>query len=122
MDASGQATCQDFGRAVKPEREEAPVQQPAVAGVDDGAAAGGDDTAQLWVHVGGSEREHGLVLVAAEAGLALLGEDIGHDFACAPLHELVEIYERGVMSPGDATPHCALATSRQADEHKVHRA
>src|SRR5450759_4681386 len=122
MDASGQATGQDFGRAVEPDREAAAVQQPAVAGVDDAAPAGGDDTAQLWIHIGWAEREHGLALMASEAGLSLLGEDVGHDFACAPFHEFVEIYERGVMSLGDTTPHRALATSRQADEHEVHRA
>ena len=112
MDASGEAAGEDFGRTVEPNWEAAAVQQPAVAGIDDGAAAGGDYTAQFGVHVGGPQREHGFALATPETSLSLLGEDGGHRHTRLSFDEFVEIHKGGVPALSDTTPHGTFATSR----------
>ena len=120
--APSKAARQDFGRAVQPDGEAAAVQQPAVARIDYGTAARGDDPAQLRFRVRRPKRQHRLAFVAAEAGFALRGKDGRHGVARLALHEIVEVDERRSVALRQTASNGGLAAAGEPDEDEVHAA
>src|SRR6185312_12460494 len=91
--AAAQPLCDDLGPDVEPNNAAAAEEPPAVARVDDRAAARGDHPRQL---LGAIRRAEGLdrgALAVPEAGLALRREDFGDPHAGLSFDLLVEVDE-----------------------------
>ena len=112
---------EDLGPDVEPDRDAAAVQRPAVARVDDGAAAGRDDAPHVRPDVGRAEVVDGLALERPERRLAALGEDLRDRLAGGLLDRVVEVDERRPVAMGEPPPDGALAAAREPDEDDVHR-
>ena len=109
------------GRPSSQIAQPAAVERPAVARVDDRAAAGRDDTPDLGRPVGRSEGGDRAPLAGPEPGLALLGEDLRDRPAGRRLDALVEVDEGRAVAVRQPPPDRALAAAGQPDEDDVHR-
>ena len=117
---AAQPLAEDLGTDVEPDRHAAPVEQPAIARVDDGPAAGRDHPPQVRAGIGRAQRGDGVLLQAPERRLAVGREDLGDPAAGLVLDLVVEIDERRPVARGDPPPDGALPAARQADQDEVH--
>jgi hypothetical protein len=113
---------EDLGRGVQPRHVAAAVEEPAVARVDRGAAAGGHDATQAGRRVRGPQGGHGGALAGPEARFALLVEDRRDRPAGLGRDHLVEVDQLRPVTPGEPAPGGGLAAPGEPDEHEVHGA
>ncbi len=118
--AAAESLGEDLRPAVEPDRQAAPVQRPAIARVDDGAAAGRDHPPDRWLRVGPAKAIDRGPLHGPERRLAVVLEDLRDPPAVGVLDRLVEVDELGAVAVGEPPPDGGLAAPRQPDEDDVH--
>ena len=111
---------EDLRPSIQPDRGAAPVEAPAVARIDDRAAAGRHDPPDRRVGIGVAKVRHGSPLERPEGRLAILGEDLRDRPARGRFDPLVEIDEGRPMTLGQALADHALAAAGQTDQDDVH--
>ena len=117
---TAQALGEDLGTAVEPDRRAAPVERPAIARVEDGAATGRDDAAHVRRGIGRAEGGDRRSFAIAERGLALVGEELRDRPSRGRFDPLVEIDQGRAVPVGQPPSDDALATPRQPDQDDVH--
>src|SRR6185436_733922 len=122
--AHGRAPAQplrdDLRANIEPDDAAAAEEAPAVARVDDRAAARRDDAGQRRSGVDGPESLDRGALSLAETGLALRREHVRDPRAGLALDQCIQVDEGRAVSRGDALAHGRLATPRQPDDDKLH--
>ena len=98
-------------RRVEPDRHAVGQDVGAVGGLDERAAAGGDDDVAR-----GQEGQQDLAFDLAEIRLAVLGEHLRHRPALAPLDLLVQVDDPPAEPPAERPRKRGLARPHEADE------
>ena len=91
---AAQALGEDLGPAIEPDRGPVPVERPAIARVDDRAAARRDHAPDIGGRIGGAEVGDRRAFQRPKGRLPVLGEDVGDRPPGRRLDPLVEVDER----------------------------
>ena len=118
---AAQALGEDLRPSVEPDRGATPVERPAVARVDDRAAAGRHDAADGRVSISVAQVGHGIPLERRKAASPSSAKISGIDRPAADSIRSSRSMKRRAVALGQPPPDDALAAAGQPDQHDVHR-